>query len=64
MEKQPGLPRRHPLEVTSDRLFEAVNKYGVLMSGAERDELSHVRFVLEEIAEGNRGTLADAEGTF
>lgn len=45
---------RHPCEVTSDRLADHLERYHEKMSGAERDEISHVRFLLEEIAEGNR----------
>ncbi len=46
--------KRHPCEVTSDRLAEHLEQYIDKLSGAERDEVSRVRFLLEEIAEGNR----------
>lgn len=47
-------PRRHPAEVTSDRLGDHYEAYYDLMSGAELDALSRVRQVLEEIADGTR----------
>jgi hypothetical protein len=47
--------QRHPAEVTSDRLGWHSDRYGSLMSGAERDALALVRHVLEEIADGTRG---------
>jgi hypothetical protein len=46
--------RRHPAEVTADRLLRHYEEYYEMMSGSERDELSHIRFVLQEIADGNR----------
>lgn len=46
--------KRHPCEVTSDRLAEHLEQYFDNLSGGERDEISHVRFLLEEIAEGSR----------
>jgi hypothetical protein len=44
--------RRHPCEVTSDRLSDHIERYHDLLTGAERDEFSHVRHVLESIADG------------
>ena len=46
--------RRHPAEVTSDRLGDAAVRWHPLMTGSERDALATVRFVLEEIADGTR----------
>jgi hypothetical protein len=46
--------RRHPLEVTVDRLRDHYERYWELLTGPERDQLSHVIYVLEEIADGNR----------
>jgi hypothetical protein len=43
--------KRHPCEVTSDRLGDHYERYYDQMDGPERDELSHVRDVLERIAE-------------
>lgn len=60
--KAPGQARatkRHRCEVTADRLGDDVERYGHLMSGAERDELSRVRFILQEIAEGKRDDVSD-----
>jgi hypothetical protein len=47
-------PRRHPAEVTADRLLGHVEQWFDKFTPAERDELSHVRFVLQQIAEGDR----------
>lgn len=44
-------PRRHPLEVTSDRLGDAYAKYQDELSGQELDAISMVRFAFEQIAE-------------
>ena len=49
-----GRYRRHPAEVTSDRLGDAVTDWYDLMTGSERDAIAEVRQVLEEIAEGTR----------
>lgn len=46
--------KRHPAEVTADRLGEDLWRYGTLMSGEERDAVSTVRFLLMDIAEGRR----------
>lgn len=46
--------RRHPAEVTADRLSDAYERYYDLMDGAEREALSHVAHALREIAEGKR----------
>jgi len=45
------LYRRHPAEVTADRLGDHYEKWWDRMSGAERDALSLTRFVLQRIAE-------------
>ena len=45
--------RRKPTEVTADRLKDHVEQFYDQMDGAERDEFSHVIFVLERIAEGD-----------
>lgn len=45
---------RHPAAVTADRLGDHYDKYYDLMNGSELDELSHIKFVLEEIAGGQR----------
>lgn len=46
--------RRHPCEVTSDRLMDHLEKYLDKFDGKERDAISSVRFMLQEIADGNR----------
>lgn len=53
--------RRHPLEVTADRLGDHMEKHYDQMTGTERDEFSHVRFVLQEIAEGKRTAFGDEQ---
>jgi hypothetical protein len=54
--------RRHPAEVTSDRLGDASATWGDLMSGQELDALALVRQALEEIANGTR-TRDNPEGS-
>lgn len=46
--------RRHPCQVTSDRLSDHSARYNDLLDGRERDALALVRHVLEEIADGAR----------
>lgn len=41
--------RRHPLEVTADRLRDAVEQYAMRMSGAARDDIGRVIFALETL---------------
>lgn len=48
------LPKRHPLEVTSDRLGDHYERYYDKLSGEELDAISMLRFAFEEIAEGGR----------
>jgi hypothetical protein len=48
------LHRRHPADVTADRLLEHVERWHEKFTPAERDELSHVRFLLQQIADGER----------
>jgi hypothetical protein len=43
--------RRHPAEVTSDRLGDAVGRWHEHFTGEERDMISKIRVRLEEIAE-------------
>ena len=43
--------RRHPAEVTSDRLAAALEKWPERFDGEARDEIAHIRSLLEEIAE-------------
>lgn len=47
--------KRHPAEVTSDRLGDAVTRWGDKMTGQELDAIGQIRHALEEIAEGRRG---------
>jgi hypothetical protein len=49
----PGkVSRRHPAEVTSDRLAEALDKWPDAFTGAEHDAIAQIRHRLEQIAEG------------
>lgn len=48
------MPRRHPAEVTSDRLLDAVDRYREQFTGEERDMIGIIRHALEAIAEGSR----------
>jgi hypothetical protein len=46
--------RRHPAEVTSDRLGDATTHWGALFTGPELDMIGQIRHALEEIATGER----------
>lgn len=46
--------KRHPAEVTADRLLKHYEDWWHRMNGTEREALSLVRFVLIQIAEGDR----------
>lgn len=46
--------RRHPAEVTSDRLGQHYEDYLDKLTRNEREAISDVRWALQEIAEGNR----------
>lgn len=46
--------QRHPAEVTSDRLGDAVTRWHEKFTGRERDMIGEIRQALEEIAEGTR----------
>lgn len=43
--------RRHPCEVTSDRLGDHLSQYGGRLTGGECDAISHVRHILEILAD-------------
>lgn len=45
---------RHPAEVTSDRLLDAVERYHDKFSGDERDMIGMIRNALQQIADGER----------
>jgi hypothetical protein len=49
-----AMARRHPAEVTSDRLAEASERWHDKLTGDERDMIGRVRHALYEIAEGAR----------
>lgn len=46
--------RRHPAEVTSDRLAADAERWNGKFSGEEKDMIGRIRQALEEIAEGRR----------
>lgn len=50
----PKLYKRHPAEVTADRLLEHYERYCDKLTGTERDAVGTVRHALQEIAEGKR----------
>jgi hypothetical protein len=43
--------RNHPAEITACRLGDALDRWPSHFDGALRDEIGHVIFVLDEIAE-------------
>lgn len=47
--------KRHPCEVTADRLGDHLDRYPEAFDGATRDEIAHLRYVLQEIAIAERG---------
>lgn len=46
--------KRHPAEVTSDRLLNAVDKWRDKFEPGELDMIGQIRHALEQIAEGKR----------
>lgn len=46
--------KRHPAEVTSDRLADAAERYYDKLTGEERDMISRMRHAFDEIAAGAR----------
>jgi hypothetical protein len=50
--------RRHSADVTATRLGNHAQEYYFFMTDRERDLLSQVKHVLEEIAEGKRKAWA------
>lgn len=47
-------PRRHPAEVTADRLGDHYEAYFDKLTQRERDYIGVVRHALQQIAEGDR----------
>ena len=47
-----GAMRRHPAEVTADRLAEALEKWPDAFDGGDRDMIGQVIHILRTIAEG------------
>lgn len=45
---------RHSCEITADRLAKHIEEYHDRLDGAERDDFSRVKFILDEIADGER----------
>lgn len=45
-------PRRHPAEVTADRLAEALDRWPDRFDGQRRDDIAGLRHILLNIAEG------------
>lgn len=44
--------RRHPAEVTGDRLRDALDKWPDAFDAGDRDAIGRILFVLDEIVEG------------
>jgi hypothetical protein len=44
------VPRRHPCEVTADRLLDHLERYPEKFDGKARDAIGEIRFLLQEIA--------------
>jgi hypothetical protein len=51
-------PRRHPAEVTADRLGDALDRWPDAFDGAERDAIGLIIHRLQQIAEGTRSAWA------
>jgi hypothetical protein len=51
--------RRHPAEVTADRLLEHYEKWNGRLSGSELDAISIVRNALQNIAEEDEAAAGD-----
>jgi hypothetical protein len=45
---------RHPCEVTADRLADHLDKYPDDFDGASRDDIGHLRYILQSIADRER----------
>lgn len=50
----PRLPKRHPAEVTADRLRTASEQWYEKFDGAERDMIGQLAWALDQIAAGER----------
>lgn len=46
--------RRHPAEVTADRLLDALEQWPDRWDGEDRDAIGRIRHVLHQIADGAR----------
>lgn len=44
--------RRHPAEVTADRLQDALDRWPDAFDGRARDDISFIRHILQCIADG------------
>lgn len=48
----PGTYRRHGAEVVSDALAEALDRWPDYFDGRTRDDVGHLRHILQDIADG------------
>lgn len=48
--------RRHPCEVTADRIADHLDKYPDDFDGEVRDAIGYLRHILQDIADRERGT--------
>jgi hypothetical protein len=46
--------KRHPCEVTADRIGDHLDKYPEDFDGATRDDVGHLRHILQNIADRER----------
>lgn len=53
-----GAMRRHPADVTADRLGDALDKWPDAFNGGDRDMVSQIIHILTMIAEGGSGWTA------
>lgn len=44
--------KRHPCEVTADRLGDHLDRYGARITPDNRDLIAQVRFLLQQLADG------------
>lgn len=61
MDESKAGQRRHPAEVTSDRLLADYERWFARLTGAERDAISVVREALYRIEEEDQAATADGQ---
>jgi hypothetical protein len=56
------IQKRHPAEVTSDRIADHIYRWHNRLTGAERDALSRARDILENLADETWGVPEQGSG--